>query len=117
MLQSSCRAPGAKRIQAPLALLLLFLAGPAWAAGGEMPSLVNDIGVSLLVAGALGLVVERTVLRFLYDRPLDSLLATFGISVIIRQAVQLRYSASPRTVNDPIGGSFTLAGFCLDFLV
>ena len=59
MLQSSCRAPGAQRIQAPLALLLLFLAGPAWAAGGEMPSLVSDIGVSLLVAGALGVIFTR----------------------------------------------------------
>jgi branched-chain amino acid transport system permease protein/urea transport system permease protein len=74
-------------------------------------SVVLGMALAPLVAGALGLVVERTVLRFLYDRPLDSLLATFGISVIIRQAVQLRYSASPRTVNDPIGGSFTLAGF------
>jgi branched-subunit amino acid ABC-type transport system permease component len=51
------------------------------------------------------------VLRFLYERPLDSLLATFGISVMIRQAIQLRYSASPKTVTDPIGGSFTIAGF------
>ena len=63
------------------------------------------------VAAAVGIVVERTVLRFLYDRPLDSLLATFGISVMIRQAIQLRYRASPRTVTDPIGGSFTLLGF------
>lgn len=63
-----------------------------------------------LVAGLIGAVVERGILRFLYSRPLDSLLATFGLSVIIRQAVQLRYSANPRTVDDPIGGSFVVAG-------
>ena len=66
---------------------------------------------ALPVAALFGVVVERTVVRFLYERPLDSLLATFGVSVMIRQTVQLRYSASPRTVDDPIGGSFTIAGF------
>lgn len=74
-------------------------------------SVVLGMVLAAPVAGVVGLVVERTVLRFLYDRPLDSLLATFGIAVMIRQAIQLRYSASPRTVGDPIGGSFTLAGF------
>ncbi|MDH3425940.1 MAG: branched-chain amino acid ABC transporter permease [Acidimicrobiia bacterium] len=64
-----------------------------------------------VVAGLIGVVMERGILRFLYERPLDSLLATFGLSVIIRQLVQLRYSANPRTVDDPIGGSFELAGF------
>jgi len=63
-----------------------------------------------IVAAAVGLVIDRGVLRFLYERPLDTLLATFGISVVIRQGIQLRYSANPRTVQDPIGGSFELAG-------
>ncbi len=74
-------------------------------------SVVLGMLVAPLVAAAIGVVVERGVLRFLYTRPLDSLLATFGISVIIRQAVQLRYSANPRTVQDPIEGALTLAGF------
>src|SRR5688500_8543578 len=54
--------------------------------------------------------IERGILRSLYDRPLDSLLATFGLAVIIRQAAQLIYSANPRTVDDAIGGSFEVAG-------
>lgn len=64
------------------------------------------------VAGAIvGLLMERGILRFLYDRPLDSLLATFGLAIITRQVVQLIYSANPRSVRDPIGGSFSVAGF------
>ncbi len=64
-----------------------------------------------LVAGAVGILIERGILRSLYDRPLDSLLATFGLAVIIRQVVQLIYSANPRTVQDVIGGSIAVAGF------
>ncbi|MFQ5555901.1 MAG: branched-chain amino acid ABC transporter permease [Acidimicrobiales bacterium] len=75
--------------------------------GGPVPAMI----VAPFIAAAVGVVAERTVLRFLYDRPLDTLLATFGLSLFIRQAVQLIYSANPRQVRDPIGGSFVLAGF------
>ena len=40
-------------------LSLLFLSPAAWAAGGDMPSLVHDIGISLLAAGALGVIFTR----------------------------------------------------------
>ncbi|HEX5671666.1 MAG TPA: hypothetical protein VFY46_02990 [Acidimicrobiia bacterium] len=71
------------------------------------------LGMALapLVAGVVGLAMERGVLRFLYERPLDSLLATFGLSVIIRQVVQFIFSPNPQTVRNPIGGSFLLGGF------
>jgi urea transport system permease protein len=63
-----------------------------------------------LVAGAIGILMERGVLRSLYERPLDSLLATFGLAVITRQIVQLIYTANPRSVADPIGGSIDVGG-------
>ena len=71
------------------------------------------VGMALapLIAGLVGVAMERGVLRFLYDRPLDSLLATFGLSVIIRQLVQFIFSPNPQLVRSPIGGSFQLAGF------
>lgn len=71
------------------------------------------LGMALapLAAATIGVAMERGVLRFLYDRPLDSLLATFGLAVIVRQVVQLLFSPNPRTVRDPIGGSFLAAGF------
>lgn len=73
-------------------------------------SVVVGMLLGPVVAAAVGLAVERGILRFLYRRPLDSLLATFGLAVIIRQVAQLLYSATPRLVDDPIGGSFTVAG-------
>jgi urea transport system permease protein len=76
-------------------------------------SVVLGILVAPVVAAVVAVVVERGILRFFYERTLDSLLATFGLSVIIRQIVQLIYSANPRTVRDPIGGAVTVAGFVL----
>lgn len=64
-----------------------------------------------VVAAIVGILMERGILRSLYDRPLDSLLATFGVAVIIRQVVQLIYTANPRSVQDAIGGSIAIAGF------
>lgn len=74
-------------------------------------SVVLGMALAPVVAAIIGVIVERSILRFLYQRPLDSLLATFGVSLIIRQVIQLRYSANPRTVTDPIGGSFGIAGY------
>lgn len=63
------------------------------------------------VAGLFGVLCEVTLIRRLYLRPLDTLLVTFGLSLIIRQAIQLQYSPNPLQVDDPIGGSFSLAGY------
>jgi len=70
-------------------------------------SVLFGMAAAAITAGLVGVAMERGILRFLYERPLDSLLATFGLAVIIRQVVQLLYSANPRTVPDPIGGSFS----------
>lgn len=74
-------------------------------------NVVLGIVLAPVTAAALGILMERGVLRSLYDRPLDSLLATFGLAVILRQIVQLLYTANPRRVDDAIGGSFEIAGF------
>lgn len=74
-------------------------------------SAVLGMLVAPIVAGLVAVALERGVLRFLYERPLDSLLATFGLSVIIRQTVQLLYSANPRSVDNPLDGSVLVLGF------
>ena len=51
-------------------------------------SLAIAIPLAFLVAGAIGVVIERTVIRWLYGRPLETLLATWGISLILQQAVR-----------------------------
>ena len=74
------------------------------------------IGISLLVAvpaafvvsGTAGVLIERTVIRFLYGRPLETLLATFGISLVLQQLVRSVFSANNRAVVTPAWMSGTL---------
>jgi urea transport system permease protein len=69
----------------------------------------NHIGASLfvaipaafLVAGLVGVLIERGVIRFLYGRPLETLLATFGISLVLQQAVRSIFSPLNRAVETP----------------
>jgi urea transport system permease protein len=76
----------------------------------------NHIGASILVAipsafivaGAAGVLLERTIIRFLYGRPLETLLATFGVSLILQQLVRSIFSANNRAVVTPAWLSGTL---------
>jgi len=78
----------------------------------------GHIGISVLVAipaafvvtGLAGVVMERTVIRFLYGRPLETLLATFGVSLILQQTVRSIFSANNRSVITPdwMSGSLRL---------
>jgi urea ABC transporter permease protein UrtB len=87
---------------------LLIGAYVAYAVQSATGSTIAGVLLAPIGAAALGLVMERSLLRLFYDRPLDSLLVTFGLSVIVRQGVQLIYSAVPRQVKDPLRGSLTL---------
>lgn len=86
--------------------LLMLGAYTTWVVQQWMP---DHIGVSLLaavpaafvVAGSAGVVIERTVIRFLYGRPLETLLATFGVSLVLQQLVRSVFSANNRAVVTP----------------
>jgi len=71
------------------------------------------IGILLapFVAAICGALAEFVLIRRLYMRPLDTLLVTFGLSLVIRQGIQLIYTANPKQVNDPISKSIMFAGF------
>jgi branched-chain amino acid transport system permease protein/urea transport system permease protein len=64
-----------------------------------------------VIAAALGGVAEVVLIRRLYRRPLDTLLVTFGLSLLIRQGVQLYFSPNPKRVRDPIGGAAHVFGY------
>ena len=66
------------------------------------------IPAAFLVAGVAGVIVERTIIRFLYGRPLDTLLATFGVSLVLQQLVRSVFSANNRAVETPAWMSGTL---------
>jgi urea transport system permease protein len=71
-------------------------------------SLPVAIPAAFLVAGGVGVLLERTVIRFLYGRPLETLLATFGVSLVLQQAVRSVFSANNRAVTTPDWMSGTL---------
>jgi len=64
-------------------------------------SIIVAIPAAFIVAGAVGVAIERGVIRHLYGRPLETLLATFGISLILQQAVRSIFSPLNRTVETP----------------
>jgi len=60
-----------------------------------------SLPLSFLVAGAAGFVLERGVIRFLYGRPLETLLLTWGISLMIQQGLRLWFGAANVDVISP----------------
>jgi urea transport system permease protein len=64
-------------------------------------SLFVAIPAAFIVAALVGIAIERGVIRFLYGRPLETLLATFGISLILQQAVRSIFSPLNRSVSTP----------------
>ena len=64
-------------------------------------SILVAIPVAFLVSGAVGVAIERGIVRFLYGRPLETLLATFGVSLLLQQAVRDIFSANNRSVVTP----------------
>lgn len=64
-------------------------------------SFVICIPLAFLIVGAFGWGVERSLIRTLYKRPLDTLLATWGLSLILIQAVRLGFGTAPQYVSVP----------------
>ncbi len=64
-------------------------------------SLFIAIPLAFVIAGLVGIAIERGVIRFLYGRPLETLLATFGISLILQQAVRTFISSTNQAVQLP----------------
>ncbi|MFZ0603662.1 MAG: urea ABC transporter permease subunit UrtB [Roseiarcus sp.] len=78
-------------------------------------SLALAIPLAFVVSGAVGIAIERLVIRFLYTRPLETLLATWGVSLILQQAVRSLFGANNRQVSNPhfMSGAFELGGLSI----
>jgi urea transport system permease protein len=83
------------------------------------PSLIDGylivaVPVAFLFAGALGVILERCLIRFLYGRALETLLATWGVSLILQQAVRSVFGSPNKEVSNPswmTGGFDPIGGF------
>ncbi|MBP0447779.1 urea ABC transporter permease subunit UrtB [Roseomonas sp. SSH11] len=72
-------------------------------------SLPLSVPAAFLVAGLAGALLERGLIRHLYGRPLETLLMTFGVGMILQQAVRLAFGAQNREVLSPAWMQGTLA--------
>ncbi|MGO4329167.1 urea ABC transporter permease subunit UrtB [Cupriavidus sp. 2TAF22] len=80
--------------------------------------LLAALPASFLASGIVGFVLERLVLRHLYGRPLETLLATFGVSLLLMQAVRTLFGAQNVEVANPSwmsGGIEMLPGLVLPY--
>lgn len=71
---------------------------------------VVALPMSFLAAAVVGLVLERGIIRFLYRRPLESLLATWGVSLLLQQLFRLTFGSNNVQVDSPawLSGNWTL---------
>ena len=74
--------------------------------------LLAALPVAFIASALVGAAMERTVIRFLYGRPLETLLATWGISLVLMQGVRSLFGAQNVGVENPswMSGSVTLMG-------
>jgi urea transport system permease protein len=80
-------------------------------------SLAIAIPLAFVVAGAVGVAIERGIIRFLYGRPLETLLATWGLSLILQQAVRTIFGPTNREVGTPgwMAGSFEIGQLSITY--
>ena len=78
-------------------------------------SLAIAVPAAFLVAGLVGLAIERGIIRFLYGRPLETLLATWGVSLVLQQAVRTAFGPTNREVGSPafMSGAFEVNGVAI----
>ena len=76
-------------------------------------ALIASIPVAFLVSALVGVAIERGIIRFLYGRPLETLLATFGVSLFLQQTVRSIFSPLNRSVATPswLSGSWQINDF------
>jgi urea transport system permease protein len=88
-----------------------------------LPSAMNwylllAVPLAFVVCMAIGMLLERSVIRFLYGRPLETLLSTWGISLILIQVVRLVFGAQNVAVSNPSwlsGGIDLMVGVTLPY--
>jgi urea transport system permease protein len=80
-------------------------------------SLLIALPLAFLVAAVMGLIIERIVIRPLYGRPLETLLATWGVSLILQQSVRMIFGPTNREVGNPswASGAFELGQMSITY--
>jgi urea transport system permease protein len=84
-------------------------------AGYEEWSLAVAIPVAFAASALVGIAIERLIIRYLYTRPLETLLATWGVSLVLQQLVRDIFGANNRQVLTPafMSGGFQIGGLSI----
>lgn len=69
-----------------------------------------SLAFAFVIGGVCGMIIERLVVRPLYSRPLDAILATWGLGIIIGQGITLAFGREVQFVQSPVSGAVDLAG-------
>jgi urea transport system permease protein len=80
-------------------------------------SLFIALPLAFVIAGSVGIAIERTIIQWLYGRPLETLLATWGLSLILQQAVRTIFGPTNREVGSPsfMSGAFQLGHLAITY--
>ncbi|MCC7347736.1 MAG: urea ABC transporter permease subunit UrtB [Variibacter sp.] len=80
-------------------------------------SLPIAVPLAFIVSGFVGILIERGVIRFLYGRALETLLATWGISLILQQAVRTQFGPTNKEVSNPswMSGAFEVGQLTITY--
>jgi urea transport system permease protein len=80
-------------------------------------SLAIAIPLAFLFSGFVGILIERSIIRFLYGRPLETLLATWGLSLVLQQAVRTVFGPTNKEVDNPsfMSGAFDPGGITITY--
>ena len=63
-----------------------------------------------VVGAGIGIVLERGVVQFLYTRPIETILATWGVSLILQQGIEFIFGTAPQAVPNPFPGAIDVFG-------
>jgi urea transport system permease protein len=80
-------------------------------------SLIIAVPLAFATSGFVGILIERGIIRFLYGRPLETLLATWGLSLILQQAVRSAFGPTNRDVSAPswMSGAFDIGHITITY--
>ncbi|MCW5752379.1 MAG: urea ABC transporter permease subunit UrtB, partial [Alphaproteobacteria bacterium] len=80
-------------------------------------SLAMALPLAFAVSGLLGIAVERGIIRYLYGRPLETLLATWGLSLVLQQAIRSAFGPTNKEVANPswMSGAFEIGHLAINW--
>ena len=98
--------------------IINFAHGGFLTIGGYSSLIVTSVGatpwlsplLALVIGGLLGMVVERFIVRPLYSRPLDAILATWGLSIVVVQLITIVFGRGVQFAASPVHGAVPLLG-------